>query len=84
MELVNGGDLFDYIVSKGKLSTFKLCCVFEKVDTITLGEDLTADFTAQLCDAMAVCIWTLQDRTLLMLPSTFIAKESPIGISNQR
>jgi serine/threonine protein kinase len=53
MELVTGGDLFDYILSAGYLSEhFTLWWSFANY---ILAEDRAGPLTAELCDAMAVC-----------------------------
>jgi hypothetical protein len=52
MELVSGGDLFDYITKNGYLCT----CADSLMDKtkVNTAEDLSGRLTAQLCDAMAV------------------------------
>jgi serine/threonine protein kinase len=53
MELVTGGDLFDYILSVGYLSR---CITFWwNCSNCILAEDRAGPLTAELCDAMAVC-----------------------------
>lgn len=61
MELVTGGDLFDYILSTGYLSKWPL---FPGVLTYRLlAEDRAGPLTAELCDAMAVCVHLLRRGT---------------------
>jgi hypothetical protein len=55
MELVNGGDLFDYIIRCRRLSMYiEVGHIGYWLTNNTAGEEHTADLTAQLCDAMAV------------------------------
>jgi hypothetical protein len=53
MELVTGGDLFDYILSAGYLS--KHSTLWWSFAHYILAEDRAGPLTAELCDAMAVC-----------------------------
>jgi len=53
MELVTGGDLFDYILSVGYLS--KHSTLWWSFANYILAEDRAGPLTAELCDAMAVC-----------------------------
>ena len=54
MELVNGGDLFDYILTAGYLSKWPPS--YRIFTHIMLAEDRAGPLTAALSDAMAVCL----------------------------
>jgi len=53
MELVTGGDLFDYILAASYLS--KYLTLWSSFANYILAEDRAGPLTAELCDAMAVC-----------------------------